>query len=190
MKYKLMLNIPVLLLSAGLFTGYATQNAVAEVTKAPKAAQTQMAPSVAKGKVLGLSNKAKTITLKDKKLGTVMIKFNDQTQGVEHARKGEATIVNFKTEGKDKIATVIKPKLAKLPKGVEKMEPGELSGLVAVGPEKGRYFLVDSRPGSRYVEGHIPSAVSIPVLKLKEKKAAILPADKDIQLIFYCGGPT
>jgi len=65
----------------------------------------------------------------------------------------------------------------------------ELMKLVAMGPEKGGYFLVDSRPAPRYDEAHIPTAVSIPDTALPAQ-AARLPINKDILLIFYCGGVT
>ena len=107
-----------------------------------------------------------------------------------HTKKGKAAIIAFKLVDGDKVAQAIKPKLAKLPEGVGEMQPEELARLVAMGPETGKYFLVDSRPGKRYDAGHVPTAVSIPVPKLEERKAALLPEDKDIQLIFYCGGVT
>ncbi len=50
--------------------------------------------------------------------------------------------------------------------------------------------LADARPEMRYDQGHLPSAVSIPVPLLKEKKAKVLPKDKNQLLIFYCGGYT
>jgi rhodanese-related sulfurtransferase len=50
---------------------------------------------------------------------------------------------------------------------------------------------VDSRPRSRYLQAHLPSAVSIPEDVLKEKgAAAVLPQDKATRLVFYCGGVT
>ena len=50
--------------------------------------------------------------------------------------------------------------------------------------------IVDSRPTRpKYVKGHIPGALSIPDRKYDELKG-ILPVDKNIPLIFYCGGYT
>ncbi len=49
---------------------------------------------------------------------------------------------------------------------------------------------IDSRPTRpKYVQGHLPGALSIPDSKYDEKKG-ILPIDKNIPLIFYCGGYT
>ncbi|OQX18483.1 MAG: hypothetical protein BWK76_07335 [Desulfobulbaceae bacterium A2] len=50
--------------------------------------------------------------------------------------------------------------------------------------------LVDSRPAGRYAQDHLPGAVSIPDDVIKEKKAEVLPKEKDKPLIFYCGGIT
>lgn len=53
-------------------------------------------------------------------------------------------------------------------------------------PEK--VMLIDARPyRPKYVQGHIPLAVSIPDSQF-EKMTAKLPADKNSLLIFYCGG--
>lgn len=49
------------------------------------------------------------------------------------------------------------------------------------------YMLVDSRPANKFLEGAIPSAISLPDSKFMDK-LAMLPAGKDVPLIFYCGG--
>ena len=49
-------------------------------------------------------------------------------------------------------------------------------------------MLIDSRPYKpKYIEGHIPMAVSIPDSQFA-KMTDRLPADKNALLIFYCGG--
>ena len=158
------------------------------------AAQQQAAKqaNVYKGKVVGISRKAKTISIivgSGKNAKTMMVRFDDATKGVEHASKGHASIIQFKTVGADKIATVIKPKLAKLPKGTMEMQPDELAALIHNGVA-GSYLLADARPGKRFAEGSIPTAVSIPVPTMKEEGAKLLPADKNKMLIFFCGGVT
>ena len=65
----------------------------------------------------------------------------------------------------------------------------EMARLVALGPEKGNFVLVDSRPASRYLEGHIPGAISIPDPEF-EKHVDKLPKDMNKLLIFYCAGVT
>ena len=165
----------------------------------PVQAGNQMAPAkteakknqnVLKGSILGKSNKAKTISIsvgKGKDAKTIMVKFDEDTKGVEHAVKGHAAIIEFKGEGKNRIATVIKPKLAKLPKGTSEMKPGELAALMESGK---KFVVVDARPSKRFHEGTIPGSISIDVPTMKKKGASLLPKDKDIQLVFYCGGPT
>jgi len=183
---KLILGVPVLLCAA-LLVASSPALTYAGVDSAEKATARQAEP-VVKGKVLGMSKKARTITIKDKKLGLVMIKFDDNTKGLEHAKKGEAAIVKYRSAGTEMIATVVKPKLAKLPKGVSEIMPEELIELI---DNKNDFVLIDARPGKRYAQGHIPSAISMPVNAFKEKAATMLPQDnKDKLLLFYCGGPT
>ena len=50
-------------------------------------------------------------------------------------------------------------------------------------------MLIDARPyKSKYINGHIPGAVSIPYSQF-DKNIEKLPKDKETLLIFYCGGP-
>lgn len=161
-------------------------------TYAAAAQQDAAQANVYKGKVVGISKKAKTISIvvgSGKKAKTMMVKFDDATKGVEHVKKGHASIIQFKTVGADKVATVIKPKLAKLPAGTVEMQPDALAALINKG-DADSYFLADSRPGKRYDEGTIPTAVSIPVARMKKEGAKLLPADKNKMLIFFCGGVT
>ncbi len=62
--------------------------------------------------------------------------------------------------------------------------------LVALGPEKGKYFLFDSRPLPRFQEGSIPTAVSLPFPAFDKLAEKLLPKDKNARIIFYCSGPT
>ena len=57
-------------------------------------------------------------------------------------------------------------------------------------PQPEGVMIIDSRPTKpKYVNGHIPTAVSIPHSQF-DKLTDKLPKDKDTLLIFYCGGPT
>lgn len=49
------------------------------------------------------------------------------------------------------------------------------------------YLLVDSRPGLRFHEAHIPTSVSIPFSSMHTMRSE-LPDSKDVLLVFYCGG--
>jgi rhodanese-related sulfurtransferase len=61
---------------------------------------------------------------------------------------------------------------------------------VALGPEKGKYVLIDSRPPVRFDEGHIPSAKKMPFFAFDKLAEKVLPKDKEILQIYYCGGFT
>ncbi len=65
----------------------------------------------------------------------------------------------------------------------------ELERLVAAGPEKGGYALIDSRPASRFQEGFIPTAKSLPFPSF-DQLGDRLPRDKGRLLVFYGTGPT
>jgi len=65
----------------------------------------------------------------------------------------------------------------------------ELPALQKLVTEGGKepFVLIDSRPAVKYTQAHIPGAISLPKAEFELKKG-LLPADKNIQLIFYCGG--
>jgi len=86
------------------------------------------------------------------------------------------------------VSLTVKPPARVAPEKLVSLE--EMTNLVAEGPEKGNYLLVDSRPKPRYLEGHIPGAVSQPNDKFDELKDTVLPAAKDKLIIYYCGGVT
>ena len=141
------------------------------------------------GQVKAISRKAQTIQVKASS-GPTMVKFTDDTVGMEHVNVGEAAIFEYEMVGKNRVVTTVKPRLVKLPAGAVEIKTEEVAELVALGPAQGKYHLVDARPSRRYAEGHIPTAVSIPVPQLKKSADSLLPANKDLLLVFYCGGPT
>jgi rhodanese-related sulfurtransferase len=65
----------------------------------------------------------------------------------------------------------------------------DVQKLVAAGPEKGQYTLIDSRPLPRFQEGAIPTAINLPYPAF-DKFVDRLPADKSKLLMFYCSGIT
>ena len=159
---------------------------------APVAAVQKAETQSLAGNVTGVSRKARLITL-DVDQAVQTVRFDDATVGLEYAVVGEAAVVEFRMDGAERVATVIKQRLAKLPPGVTEMPIEEMAALVALGPEKGNYFLVDSRPEARYNEGHVPTAVSIPVPKLEKLGIEAFPPavrEKKPLLVFYCGGVT
>jgi rhodanese-related sulfurtransferase len=68
------------------------------------------------------------------------------------------------------------------------MRTSDIEKLVAQGPEKGKYFLFDSRPLPRFQEGFIPTAVNFPFPAFDKLADKLLPKDKNALIIFYCAG--
>jgi len=56
-----------------------------------------------------------------------------------------------------------------------------------LGSGKGAPLVIDARNPEEYDEVHIKNAVNVPVSKL-EKNPALLPADKQKSIVFYCNG--
>jgi rhodanese-related sulfurtransferase len=80
-------------------------------------------------------------------------------------------------------------------KGPVKIDPANLidyagvAKLVAEGPAKTTYTLIDSRPLVRFQEGAIPTAIHLPFIGF-DKFLDRLPKDKSQLVVFYCGGIT
>ena len=70
------------------------------------------------------------------------------------------------------------------------MKTADIEKLVAMGPEKGKYFLYDSRPLPRFQEGSIPTAINLPFPAFDKMSDKLLPMDKNALIIFYCSGVT
>ena len=94
-------------------------------------------------------------------------------------KSGMAMRVHYEMAGKNRVAKqiVVKPKIKVPPEQL--IDVKELTQLVEKGPEKGAYTLVDSRPGTGYQKGFIPTAISIPFAKMDEMMDK-LPKEKDI----------
>ncbi|QIZ77277.1 rhodanese-like domain-containing protein [Ferrimonas lipolytica] len=56
---------------------------------------------------------------------------------------------------------------------------------ILAGADADNYVLIDSRPATKFLAGHVPGAISIPKAKMQQQLAT-LPKDKT--LVFYCGG--
>lgn len=192
MKKNLIKFIPFLIMASFLVSGCAQDPSSTTTATKPAASAKAKTPEGKKyvGKVVGKSNKAKSISIvvgKGKKAKTIMVKFDDKTKGVSHASKGHASIIFFEMRDGQPWATVVKPKLAKLPKGVTEIKTEEMKALVDSGAS---FTLVDARPGKRWAAGHMPGAVNIGTKDYKAKAGKFLPKDKNALVITYCGGPT
>lgn len=104
-------------------------------------------------------------------------------------KKGHEVQVKYTEAGGQKTATqvLVKPPVSLAKEEVISLE--EVEKLVAQGPEKGKYFLFDSRPAPRYQEGSIPTAVNLPFPAF-DKMVDKLPADKGAFVVFFCSGKT
>ena len=190
MKKKLCKFVPLVIMFSLLTYGCAQNNSDQQAAKAAAATDQKKVAKVYKGKVVGKSNKAKSISIrvgKGDKAKTIMVKFDEKTKGVEHASKGHAAIIAYEMRNGEPWATVVKPKLAKLPEGVTEIKTAELQSLMESDTD---FLLIDARPGKRYAASHLAGAVNLPVPAYKKKAASVLPKDKNKLLVFYCGGPT
>jgi hypothetical protein len=137
------------------------------------------------------SNKAKSIQVKVND-GMQILKYTPDTEvenvkDIKALKKPIPVKVYYEKRGEDLIATsiVAKPVIKVPPEQLFEVE--EVQALVAQGPEKGNFVLVDARPAIRYKEGHIPGAISIPFPKMLDMTEK-LPKDKHKLIIYYCGG--
>jgi predicted sulfurtransferase len=191
MKKTITKLVPFLVVTAFFLSGYA--QAIGKTTSAvePTAAIKEKATeSVYKGRVVGKSNKAKTISIqvgKGAKAQTIMVKFDENTKGTEYATKGHGVIISYEQQGKDLYARSIKPKLSKMPKGVTGIKTAKLKAMIDSGKD---FVLVDSRPSTRYGQGHLPGAISIPVCEMQELIGLLPTRHPEFPIVFYCGGPT
>ena len=149
-------------------------------------------PNVVAGDFQSRSNKAKSITVETGPGQVQVLKFTPQTTvenvtNIKALKKPIPVQVSYKMKGEDMVATAIVAKpVIKVPEK-QLIKVKELAALVAKGPKKGKYTLVDSRPGIRYNEGHIPTSIMMPFPKMPEMMAK-LPKDKNALIIFYCQG--
>jgi len=105
------------------------------------------------------------------------------------AKKRHEVIVTYVQKDGGKVASEIRFK------GPVKIDPANLidyagvAKLVAEGPAKANYTLIDSRPLVRFQEGAIPTAIHLPFIGF-DKSVDRLPKDKGQLTVFYCGGIT
>lgn len=148
---------------------------------------------ILRGVFAGVSNKTNTLQINIGPAAWV-VAFDDDTKlvGAEKwsqipKEKEIAIALKEQNGGLYAQSVSVKPPAKVAPEKLITVE--EVAKLVALGPEKGSFTLVDSRPGARYVEGFIPGALNIYDAEF-DKNTDRLPKAKDQLLIFYCAGPT
>lgn len=149
-------------------------------------------PNTLAGKAADTTIKAKAIQLMIDK--EVEIVFWDDSTVLKNApsfkdipKQESVKITYYKKDGKN-FAKEVAVKKVVVPKEME-MGVEEVAKLTADGPEKGKYLLVDSRPVGMFIEGHIPTAVSLPLPDFDKSAESVLK-DKDKLQVFYCAGVT
>jgi len=117
----------------------------------------------------------------------------DKVSGADHIKElpgNKEVLISFSGGESKPLATEVAVKQPfKVPED-QKITNDEVVKLVAIGPEMGRYTLVDARPPGAYLGGHIPTAISLSFDSFESSFATVLPQDKNRLLVFYCGGPT
>jgi hypothetical protein len=148
-------------------------------------------PGILAGKLYDVSIKANTIQLQmDKDME--IIHFDESTElknaptFKEIPKQESIRITYVKKDGKTLAKQVEVKKGLEVPKE-QLASVEEVAELVAKGPEKGKYVLLDSRPDTMYNEGHIPTAQPMPFFAF-DKLAGELLKDKEALQIYYCAG--
>lgn len=150
----------------------------------------QEAPDVVRGTMVAVSEKFKTVQVSVGKLVWVITYGDDlRLTGAEKLSaipKDKEVAVSFADKSGKPTATALSVKPpAKLP--AEKLvSVEELARLVAAG----NFTLLDSRPAPRYLEGHIPGALNMPLPAFDTLRDKVLPKDKGALVVFYCAGVT
>ena len=150
--------------------------------------------SLVRGRLTNLSKKASTLQVSVGE-ATWVFSFDEgtafsNTDSIKGLKPNGETAVTFTKKGKRLYASsiAVKPKF-EVPED-QLVDTAYILKLIEKTPEEGKYVLVDARPGPKYHEGHIENAVSMPFPAFDKMKGKVLPAAKDIQVLFYCGGVT
>ncbi len=154
----------------------------------------QPAEDMVRGTLVGVSEKFKTIQVAAGSVVWVM-KYGDDIKLAGVAKltdipKEKEIGVRFTGNEKSPFAVSlsVKPAAKVPPEKLVSLE--EMTRLVAMGPGKGDFILIDSRPAPKCIEGQIPYTISLPNDKFDTLKDKLLPKEKDKLIIFYCGGVT
>jgi hypothetical protein len=204
------LSIATLLSSGILTAGQAEAQKKAAALVAPQANSTmakicsnchQPQPGNIRGNFDSVAYKTKSIQVKIDE-ATEILRFNETTkleniqapadtpdQPLRALKKGKEVRIEYTEKDGKKFATLISAKkpIKVAPEKMVKTE--DVEKLVAQGPEKGKYMLIDARPLPRFQEGSIPTAINIPFPAFEKMKDK-LPADKAMPIVYYCAGVT
>lgn len=139
-----------------------------------------------KGRIMEISRIASTIQINVPNQDPVVVRFGPETRFVETTGIDDLTapdLIEVEFEP-GQPATQIKKVVFGLPPGIE-IDVQQMLGILTSGQP---YDLIDTRPRRPYLMGHIPSARN--AFTQEEGFVSKLPQDKNLLLVFYCGGPT
>ncbi len=138
---------------------------------------------------LKIDDSTEIVKFDEKTLKVVTADKTEDAESLSSMKPGKEIRIEYTEKDGVKFASLVsvKPPIKVAPEKIISTE--EIEKLVAMGPEKGKYTLVDSRPLPRVQEGAIPTAVNIPYPAF-DKLVDKLPKDKNALLIFYCSGVT
>jgi rhodanese-related sulfurtransferase len=160
----------------------------------------KLAPDQVAGYFEAVAFKTTAIQL-DVGAGPQIVRFDPKTlkvidagveKNAEHLRdikKRHETRITYVEKDGVKVATEIRFKGPIKIAADKLIDYAGVAKLVAEGPGKTTYTLIDSRPPPRFQEGAIPTAISLPFIGF-DKFADRLPKDKAQLVVFYCGGLT
>ncbi len=197
--------------AAALMIGVIAGQALAqEKAAAPQAKPTmaklcanchQPQPGTIRGNFDSVAYKTKSIQVKIDE-ATELLRFDDKLtilnvqapadspeQPLRGLKKGKEIRIDYTEKDGRKVATLISAKIPIKVAPEKQVKTEEMEKLVAQGPEKGKYMLIDARPLPRVQEGFIPTAVNIPFPAFEKMKDK-LPADKAMLIVYYCAGVT
>ena len=123
------------------------------------------------------------------KIANIQAPADNPDQPLRGLKKGKEVRIEYTEKDGKKFASLVVAKPPIKVAAEKQMKTEEVEKLVAQGPEKGKYLLIDARPAPRFQEGAIPTAINIPFPAF-EKMADKLPKDKSALIVYYCAGVT
>jgi Rhodanese-like domain len=194
-----------LALALAITAGQAPAQEKAPVPAAPQAKPTmakicanchQPQPGNLRGTFDNVAYKTRSIQIKiddatevlrfDDKLKVVNIQAPADTpdEPLRALQKGKEVRIEYTEKDGKRFATLIAAKMPIKVAPEKLVKTEDVEKLVAQGPEKGGYLLVDARPQPRFQEGTIPTAINIPFPAFEKMKDK-LPADKGKLIIYF-----
>jgi len=103
-------------------------------------------------------------------------------------KPGDYLVVDCTLQGEQLQASTIAAPEMLLPPGIAAASFEKIDQLVDSSAAGQTMILIDCRPAGKYDAGHIPGARSIPLERITKRTAGLLPADKNVAIVFYDDG--